>query len=106
MHRVTSLARKRTHLGPYRRPLPRFLGGSRGLAQTLSSHALLWLAESYRVDVLGVWFESVNFGAGKSLGSPNWRGTIDGDRATTRGPNWVFFLIVIVGFVPFTGGFG
>jgi len=32
IYRVTSLTRKRTPLGPYRRPLPRVLGGSMGLA--------------------------------------------------------------------------
>ena len=28
VYRRTSLARKRTHLGPYRRPVPRVLGGT------------------------------------------------------------------------------
>ena len=34
-HRVTSLARNRNPLGPYRGPLPRVLGGSRGVRRFL-----------------------------------------------------------------------
>ena len=33
--RGTSLTRKRTPLGPYRRPMPRVLGGSQGVVRFL-----------------------------------------------------------------------
>ena len=38
-YRGTSLARKHTSLGPYRRPMPRVLGGPRGGRDTPVSHS-------------------------------------------------------------------
>jgi hypothetical protein len=35
------------------------------------------LADYCQVDMLGVRYQSVNFGAGKSPGSPNWWAQID-----------------------------
>jgi hypothetical protein len=41
MYRGTSLIRKRTPLGPYRRKIPRVLGGSYGGGRFLMSEVLL-----------------------------------------------------------------
>ena len=40
-YRGTSLTRKRTSLGPYRRPMPRVLGGSQGGGRFLRSEVTL-----------------------------------------------------------------
>ena len=44
-YRVTSLARKRTPLGPYRRPMPRVLGGSWGDGRFLMGEVPLYGGE-------------------------------------------------------------
>ena len=41
-YRGTSLTRKRTPLGPYRRPMPRVLGGSEGVGRFLMSKVPLY----------------------------------------------------------------
>ena len=42
-YRGTSPTRKRTPLGPYRRPMPRVLGGSYGGGRFLMSEVPLWV---------------------------------------------------------------
>ena len=41
--------------------------------RTRPSHTSFWLTVYSHVDMLGVWYTSVNFAAGKSPGSPTMR---------------------------------
>ena len=71
-YRGTSLTRKHSPLGPYRRPMPRVLGGwafSYGRGTPVLSPRSLFAAASHgfteqsQVDVLRLWCSCVNFGA-------------------------------------------
>ena len=50
-YRDTSLIRKRTPLGPYRRPMPRVLGGSQGGGCFLMGEVPLYVQRSSRLDM-------------------------------------------------------
>ena len=57
-YRSTSLTRIRTHLGPYRRPMPRVLGGSQGVGRFLMGEVPLYpepLQECLKAQVLLVF---------------------------------------------------
>ena len=82
-YRVTSFTKERTSLGPYRRPMPRVLGGSWGVG------GLSWA--KYPCAVFQLTYQMANCDANRPMAAGHSATQFEGPDSPVNSLKWIYF---------------